>query len=258
MLGSTLHVCRPALAAPLWALTAGLFLCVSAGLVRAEAALSERHAKLVTQLDAESFAQRQQATRALMTGAWLNDATLRAMFEAGTSPEQRHRLIAIARHQTLRRSHARFDADNPRQQGAVGIIHQAQPKPDRPGAEQAVVIVLGTVPGFPGYAYLEPGDQILAINGQSFPDNVDRTNLPQRIVQFAAGETIRLTVKRRGQQRRVRFELASKAALDASRQQRADGQGTELSDAYLQPWRARRKQLPRIDPNAKTISLGDS
>jgi C-terminal processing protease CtpA/Prc len=220
------------------------------------ASLSKTQQQRLDQLDAKRYAKRERATQALMAGPHLDNATLKAMLEAADSAEQRHRLRTIARHQTLRpaaRQQYGGDENNPGA-GSIGIRHYARPK-SRQSDAPAAVIVVDTICGFPGRAHLQPGDAIVAINGQAVPDDVDRNYVTHRTTQFRAGDTMRFTVLRRGERQRVSLELASGAALEASFPEAGAQPVPHMSEAFLKPWRQRLQALPFDDEAKKTIAV---
>jgi len=232
-------------------------LAVMLGMVSAAMAqdveLSEKRQQLVDQLGHESYAKRQAATRTLMRGPSLSDAQLRAMLERAASAEQHHRLLQVAKHQTIR-SFRRNNFDRP-QKGALGIRHHARPAMARPEGEGAAVVVVETIVGFPGHSHFEPGDQIIAINGQPVPDNADDEHLPRRITQFRKGEKLRLTLLRRGERRRMELTLAGSDALGAATQQRRVGAIPGLSELFIRAWHQRREQLIKHTGGEQRISL---
>jgi len=247
------NACRPINPLPLAVLA--LALMMPGARLAGAAGLDERKQRLLERLSAESFGERERATRALMRGAWLDNATLGAMLDAATSDEQRHRLLTVAQHQTIRRfRHRRFDAQE--KQGAVGIRHQAQPAEDRPGRARSAVLVVGTIIGFPGYSHLQPGDRIIAMGEEPVPDDVDRDYLANRVEGLSPGDEVTFTLIRRGERREVTLTLVGKDALDASHEPRGRfGSGVKLSDHFLKPWRERRAALLAERSLGKSITV---
>jgi C-terminal processing protease CtpA/Prc len=205
--------------------------------IAAAAELSAKQQRLLTQLNAESYTQRQAAGRALAAGPYLSDSVLRTMLQAAQSDEQRHRLLTIAEHQTLRRAIQRRQEQD--QAGAIGVSHQPLPADQRPGRQQPAVLVVETIPGFPGHAHLEPGDQIIALGGKPFGDDLATGAFPTRIKAHRFGEPVTVTFIRDGQQKTVRFELSAVRALEMS----YDPQTDHMRENFARPWFERRAKL---------------
>ena len=206
-----------------------------------EGDLTEKQRAGLEKLGGKSFAKRQAATQALMRGPRLNDATMRTMLNEVDTAEQLHRLLQIAKHQTIRRFRRRnYEVA---QQGAVGVRHHAVPLSQRPDDKGAAVIVIDTIVGFPGHSHFEPGDAIVAINGQPVPDTVDDRHFKQRIPQFQRGESVRFTVVRRGERKKIKLTLAGTDALREATQPRQVGGLPSLSGPFSLTWRQRRERL---------------
>lgn len=158
---------------------------------------------LIADLDAPDWSVRQRATEALMLEP---SATLRALAQAHNAPdaslETRQRLKRALQHRLLAEMLARFPEHpngpaeppdalgpaEPREAAAawqaqldaavlgappdaasLGIMHPqiaVDAVPDREGVE---VLVLDTLPGFPAYPVLRPGDAIVRFAGNPLP-----------------------------------------------------------------------------------------
>jgi C-terminal processing protease CtpA/Prc len=230
--GSTMH--RTVLA-----LMAGLTLLAWSVTLPAQSApkLTAAQREQLAKLSAADYTTRQKTTRQLMAGQTLDNPTLRAMLQATDSPEAKHRVLAVAKHQTLRQ-YVRQTYQGP-QPGAVGVSHQPIPENMRGDDEPPAVLVVATIAGFPGHAHLEAGDKLLAINGQPFEQAGSAAELPQRIKAYQRGEVITATINRNGQKQEVQFALAGAQALAAAH----DPDTGRLSDAFRDAWLNRRTKL---------------
>jgi hypothetical protein len=168
-------------------------------------------------LASDDFETRQHASGQLLTDDLLSPQDAAALFALAKTPEQRHRLMAVARHHFVERLRtARFPADN---RGSIGIVPRGMSRQQLPSLGRSAIRVVHTFPGFPGYAYLEPGDLILTVDDQSMPDNSDAEQLGQRFVSmiqnFRATDTVRFSVWRNGETLLLTFRLAGSDALRA-------------------------------------------
>jgi len=219
-----------------------LGLLLGPGIITAQP-VDVRRQKLLKQLGADDYRARQQATHTLMAGDWLDDNQLRAMLDGAESLEKRSRLLTVAEHQTLRRYIERnFDQSD---EGAVGVSHAPLPADESSGRNRSAVLVVATIPGFPGHSYLEPGDEIIAVAGEPFSDSASRNELrnelPRRITDRDRGDTIQMTVLRDGQEKTLRFPLSSTGALAAAHDPSTDS----MTQPFMQAWLDRREQLTK-------------
>jgi hypothetical protein len=224
---------------PLWALALVPLLVSFAAKPAAaqEQALDDSDRQLLEDLAAPAHATREAATRKLLQRDTLEVDQLRAWLEAATELEQRHRLLNVAGHHAYRRMRAgRFDRP---QRGAIGVQHRPALGP-RPGADpRAVVAIYNTLPGFPGYAHLEPGDMIVALNGEAFARR-NGEQFAQQVTAFEKGQTISVTVIRDGQRQTIEFELAGAQALGAMY---GGTEGDQQRPAYRRQWLGQRAEL---------------
>ena len=63
------------------------------------------HRTILEQLNHEDYAIRQRASSALLTDQKITSETIRQLYKRATTFEQRHRLMAAARHHLLRQIH---------------------------------------------------------------------------------------------------------------------------------------------------------
>ncbi len=197
-------------------------------------------AGVLAQLDDDEYFVRQAATRRLLTDETLTQEDLDRLFLASESLEQRHRLLRVARHHLLRRMIAqRFNG--PADPGSMGLSHVVVHLPaDEDGGEpRAGVMAALTLPGFPAYALLEPGDVIIEFDGQPIPGKMLGAAFPNMIRSRQAGQDIWLTVFRNGETERIRFRLGNGLAL-------SEVYGTKsvaLNEPYRQAWQTQRARM---------------
>lgn len=153
--------------------------------------------------------------------------------------EQVHRLLDAARHHFVRQLHEQaFGGDAP---GAVGISHTLMPAGTIEQIKTPVVMVIRTVPGFPGHAYLRPDDLIVELDGEPLPDTANTNTFGNWIQQYGNGEQIVVGVWRDGRVQTVRITLASAAALQALYP--AGGVMLRLEPRTAEQWERRKAHL---------------
>lgn len=176
----------------------------------------------------------EHAKRYLLAPARRADAELDAIindlgkqFRDASTPEQRHRLLDIARHHFVQLLRLKT-WPGPRA-GALGVIQAAvlpdrSPEPLRRAIKQAydiqnvpVIRVVNTLPGFPAYAYLEPGDIIVRIDGNTLVaagvGQEVSSQFGNLILDKRQNDTMRFTVWRNGKLMPVSVKLASSDAI---------------------------------------------
>ena len=172
-------------------IAAALALCGSAHAfqVPAEKVLDER----VQLLDADSFAQRQEATASLLSDSTISLQTIEGwLADASLSPEQHTRLLHVGR--------ARF-ALMPR--GGLGVQFGVMDL-DRGAA------IARTVEGFDAANWLQPGDVIIEVDGRPVGGSGD---LRMEIISRTPGEALPLRVNRVGEIIEVAPKLGDYSAL---------------------------------------------
>ena len=187
----------------------------------------------------EDYNVRQAQTRRLLMDDGLTPGAIDRLYVESTSPEQRNRLLCVARHHLIRRLiEARFgDQPGP---GSMGLSHQIVRVTGTDGEQEVTgVMVVMTLPGFPAYASLEPGDVIIAFAGQPFPERMSQNLFQQMILQHQAGEAIDLVILRQGKAEQVRFVLCQGAALN---QVYVTG-GVTLGEPYQRLWSEDRSRM---------------
>ncbi len=166
-------------------------------------------------LNADDYATRVEATRKLLQDTRLSAADVIKAFGRSRTLEQRHRLMSVAWHHLLREQLETSSVEGTT--GAIGINLAAVSTQQLAGIPDAAIVVTDTSPGFPGYAYLEPHDLILRVNGQPLPQLPDQNDVHIHFVnmieRMPPGTRIELTVRRRGKIVNESFRLADKQRL---------------------------------------------
>ena len=162
---------------------------------------------------------------------------------ASETPEQRHRLLRVARHHVIRRMiEENFgELAGP---GSMGLSHHVVRVTGPDGeADRTGVMVVMTLPGFPAYAMLEPGDVIVDFAGEPIPRRMSpQQQFPNMIRTHQSGDTIDLTVMRNGQAKRLQLTLCQGQALA----QVYDRDGVSLNEPYRSRWAAERARVQAL------------
>jgi len=205
----------------------------------------EADEKLLAALADQDFYVRQLAHEQLLQREDFDEHVERWMKMAQTL-EQRHRLIDAARHHFIRELHTHaFQAQAP---GAIGVSHSLMPVGTIEQVKSPVVMVIRTVPGFPGHAYLRPDDMIVELDGEPLPETANASTFGNWIQQYVAGDELSLGVWREGEVQTVRFTLVSAAALQALYP--ASGATLRLEQATAERWDKRKAQLLSLAPSS--------
>ncbi|MEM9414775.1 MAG: PDZ domain-containing protein [Planctomycetota bacterium] len=218
-------------------------------------------AQWVEQLVDEDYAKRVAASAALMRDNTLDEQALRAMLTADTHPERRRRLLAIAEHHIMRGLVASLmqeqrNGDAEPDRGAVGFSYDPLVPEDNPHSPDAGLIVLATMPGFPGHAYLQPGDIILAIDGRSTRSATVasiRSWVQLEIGRHREGDTVTLTIYREDEAFDVEVPCGSITALNEVYSTTGLG-ATRRRDSYQQPLDEAMARLVQGLPEAEALT----
>lgn len=178
--------------------------------------------KLVDELDSPSQEARDRATTELMVREDLDDSDLAAAMRSARSPEQRLRLHRVALQRFFSALRPTVTSPPDHEAASLGIqlgdLANAQHRIIRPYQQPALkspaVLVTGTIPGFPAYAWLKPGDLIVALNGEPFTGEIDQARFAQRLKSLDAGSQITLDVLRDGKPQHVKLRLDSLQRLN--------------------------------------------
>ncbi|MCE9592436.1 MAG: hypothetical protein K8S99_18170 [Planctomycetes bacterium] len=183
-------------------------------------------------LASEDFNVRRSATHTLLADNRLTVEELAQVYRRATTPEQRNRLVEVARHHFLRREQEALASAGGA--GSMGVILTPQ-MPLEPGERPAPgsVRIAATFPGFPAYVHLEPGDTITALDDQPLDGDAEVQNRFIAAIQSRkAGSELRLTLDRNGQTVKVTMQLAAFMGL----KQIFDSTPTMLQGAYYTKW----------------------
>ncbi len=119
------------------------------------------------------------------------------------------------------------------------------------------MMVVLTLPGFPAYALLEPGDVIVGFADQPIQEKVTATLFQQLIRRHQAGEELNVTVVRDGVAESLRFRLGNGQALGAV----YDSTGVALNRSYQERWFSTRERMLALtggNADGSTDKNGDS
>ncbi len=207
---------------------------------------------VLKQLDDEAFEVRERATEALLSDESLTEAQLLELMRGATTAEQRHRLLAVARHHTLRRARL---ADFPEDEAAsLGISHDAISRHNDPSRQAGAVRVVLPLPGFPGYNHLRAGDLIVALDGKPFPADLSREFFAATIRGMKPGQQVTMKVQRGDREFDAKVTLASAKALEAMYSQTS----IELTFRYATIWREARERYIGVMGDIPTLSPADA
>lgn len=189
------------LPAILWLLT---LTAVAVGESNLQSALSD--------MRSEDYATRQRATTMLLANDSLSPQELQTLYAAATLPEQRQRILDVARHHMVRKLQESLSRQGGA--GSLGLSLVASPFTEAAAEPNHPVARVGTTyPGFPAYVALKPGDQILSVNGQTLPAVQDEITIRQKFIELIqsnrAGAMVRLGLLRQGKPLEISVRLAS-------------------------------------------------
>lgn len=215
----------------------------------------------LAQLADPDHAVRADATAALLQDDTIDEPALAAMLAQADHPEQRRRLIHIAEHHLMRvRLNEVADelrGDGPPDQASVGFAYEPLLPEHNPHGRDAAIVILDTMPGFPGHAYLRPGDVILAINGLSSRSaTVDaiRRWVPGAIGRHREGDPIALTVHREGEAVEITLNAAGIRTLNEAYD--TTGAGTTVRSVAFEEYieQALARLTDGLPPLAETLA----
>jgi len=220
------------------------------------------HRTILEQLNHEDYAIRQRASSALLTDQKITSETIRQLYERATTFEQHHRLMAAARHHLLRQIHEQVlgqlqqDSETAVTTAAIGLIPTAVSAEELPQLGSSAIRVERTFAGFPGYAYLQPGDLIIAADGRSFPIGVSKTQMKNHFVnvqikKHQVGDVIRLAIVRNSRRMETGFRLASLKVLE----QMYDPKDEDPKEPYRSQWIDFQLRLRALEPRTPALRV---
>ncbi len=225
--------------------------CVLVCCASAAAQLDER--AVLAGLGDDDYRVRQEATRQLLLDESLTADQLDALYVASETPEQRNRLLRVARHHMIRRL-IEQNYGELRGSGSMGLSHHVVQVTGPDGqTQQTGVMVVMTLPGFPAYAMLDPGDVIVRFAGEDMPQRMSPTQFQLLIRDHKAGEVIEIVVMRNGKPMTLDFQMSQGQALSEV----YDTSGITLNEPYLGLWtqeRARIEGLLRVETEDESPS----
>jgi hypothetical protein len=232
--------------------------------------------EVLQRLNDPSFWVRDQATLDLLNDDRLTPSDLVTPCRLARSPEQRHRLLLVARHHLLREAQA-MDFDGPQRSGALGMFSGGRAavslqRPLHPDDAHAGVLVLRTYLGFPAFAKFKPGDLIVGVQSPRADELPGPTDPTGRFKTFApesapeqvskrffdlleksrAGDEVAFLVYRdhRALAAPVVLRLASHDALNNMYERTS----RELQPRYRAMWRSYRDDLDRLQAPPASLS----
>jgi hypothetical protein len=143
--------------------------------------------QLVDRLGSEDFAEREEATQALLEREFDREQVYAVLSQQELTAEQRHRLLGVVIDHL---------AGTPR--GAVGISMRWDGMRGQPGA----VVVQQLIPGFDAARVLKLNDRITHVNGNVLFDSNDFGRLVQ---SMSPGEEAQFTVERQHRNEKGEF-----------------------------------------------------
>lgn len=200
--------------------------------------------QLLEQLGSAEYQLRQAATTRLLTDRTLTEDQIVSLYARAASPEQRHRLMAVAQHHLLRRLREQsFQAEG---NGAIGTKPDALLATQLTHLGRPAIRVRDTMPGMPAYEELIPGDLILAVDGRDLNGPVADTIIKtfvNSIKAKPAGRTVRLTVLRSDRRLDVELRLANREALDKMYISKPNAISSQLTEPFARAWSKLRDRL---------------
>jgi len=205
---------------------------------------SEDDARVLAELNDDDYRVRQTATQRLLLDKTLTQDDIARLFVATQTPEQRHRLLGVSQHHVIREMiHEQFEGQTG--PGSMGLSHRIIRVSELGEAERTGVMVVLTMPGFPAYALLEPGDVIVALSGQPLRDKIKvPAQFTELIREYKAHDTIDMTILRGGKPMSLMFEMEFGEALKSV----YDDNGMLVKPPYLEKWLSAREKLLALLP----------
>lgn len=207
---------------------------------------------LLADLASDDYDTRERATARLRASEEIDVARLRPLYAEAESPEQRHRLLDVARHHTIRQMRQRI-FDRAGQRGSIGVNFDVLPAEALPRLEQPAIEIVRTMPGFPAYAHLRAGDLILAVNDRDLsPQNVSQA-FQDAVQQHERGDEIKLTLDRDGERLERHVRLASRQALHSVYDPTTAG--LRLRSPFREQWESARDDLRARGPAPEPLRV---
>lgn len=208
-------------------------------------------------LASDDFNTRERATRELLINNKLTPQDIAPVFRQTTTPEQRARLLDVARHHFLRGEQEKLSQVGG--QGSLGVSLQSRPPgdPEDPTSQRGGIRIAATYPGFPAYYFLKAGDVIVAVDDQALGDAPFVQNRFVEIVQSrGVGGTLSLKIDRNGQTLDMAIPLAGFVGLVRM----FAGSPWALQPEFQQKWNKVQTELfPGVDTDTPLmVELGEA
>lgn len=213
-----------------------------------------RIAGILAELGSDDYATRVRATARLLADDELESSRLAELYAAAETLEQRHRLIDVARHHTIRRMRQRI-FERADERGSLGVNFALIRPADLPRLERSAIMVVRPLAGFPAYPHLQPGDLIVGVNGNPMPRHMMTEDFRDMIQRHPRGERITLTIDREGERLEKRIALASIQALNSVYFHSPAHMQPRLSPIFREAWESAREQLVAHGPTPQALRV---
>jgi hypothetical protein len=162
---------------------------------------------LVESLKSAKFAEREEATQALMRWPVERRSDIEDVLARETDMEVITRLTRVAVHLMLK---SRTSLSGPVSLLGITLSVEVLPLTGKERAEdlRSAVVVTGVQPGFPAAEVLQPGDRIVAADGKSFEAGFTFEDFRGLVGRKRAGTVLQVTVMRSGKEMRTGVRLA--------------------------------------------------
>ncbi len=171
-----------------------------------------------------------------------------SMYGTAWIGEQCHRLLAVARHNLLRRM--RFDGCHKvGESGLIGIAYEGWIFTSLPDLNRPAIMVVRTLSEFAAHERLRCGDLVLAVDGHQLVENSHPNRLSQEfsvlIGSKQAGKAIRLSIFRDQRILDVILPLAATRALEEMYLRKI---GYDLAEPCRGQWMRLQSRLEALGP----------
>ncbi|WP_432798062.1 PDZ domain-containing protein [Poriferisphaera sp. WC338] len=192
-------------------------------------------------LDHETYSMRSEAHLKL-SQAILDDAQIIHLFQNVGSYEQLHRLLQITRHWFIRSQIKPTSPDAKIKHGAIGMNFSQIASHQDPRIKHPAIQVTRTLPGFPAYQHIIPGDLIIAINHQPTNHGFNLQRFAQEIRNLKLDSVVTFDLLRKNQTLTRSITLSSYTQLTRIYPINTTPTG-ELAAPIESAWQMYRKQM---------------
>lgn len=166
---------------------------------------------ILSGLSNDNYEAREAMSQQLLSDETMTDDRINRLYARASSPEARQRLMDVALHHLLwRLAREQFGRS---ERASLGVNLGAI---ESPSTGQAATYVNRTLPGFPAFVALKPGDLILSIDGKRSEGRATGpvNFLIAEIQSRRPGDTVLLEIRRSGQDLKQKVTLSNFDALD--------------------------------------------